>query len=1235
MDNQKKTRKSRLRWTRLPLIAAILIWSTLMAVLALSNNVSIEGTSSGNLLSDANGVLLTYSSQAQVAAAGEDKVNTSGASASVQKPADGQLTLAATSSTYTTKEEGCPSTTNYYYAGTTTITVTITNPSSATSAVWVDSVTASVGTVTVEPAFSEDDPLILAPGESFTTKFAAAPDSPQDNASNSASATITVAAHAVSNVNLTLKAPNLGYTVTTVDPTEETGSFSVATGGTSETNALMLGTVVTLPASSAVAVDGYHLYGWQLSTGDLLHYSKDANGAEQPLTFTINNNTTIAPVYISASKYPLNASGQYTYTNSKGATSLGPYSVNGTRYLFWRDAVAAAKSTGKPVVLAEDFTLPTTLADNGITFTDGANVSGTDGNLTYTVPAGVTFQVPYDDANTLHTTAPGLNTYVKPTVYRTLTMPAGTGFNVLANGAISLSAQQSKSGNNGSPSGPMSFVNMASGAKITVQNGGALYVWGYITGSGSVEILGGGTVYECFQVSDWRGGNATNAINDPKTNPGVEGHLMVFPFSQYHVQNVEVPMTIHAGATEYCYMSISVSGMGMTFDDGSAVPLIGPTAMFSLESGSYLVKDYDEANDRLNVEIHGDATMGSISISLSVSIMTIGLNSKDFVMPINPYMTVTICEESDLLLKQTLSFLPGTQFIIEKDATVTLDSGISMYVYDLDEWITNDDGTAGYSGISNKSMVALAYAPGRIKTRTEKDLVDAYILVNGTLDASNGYLYTSASGGNIHSTGNGVVKIPTTADSNDYQILQSGNTVSSYPSIAVTSAQLKNGAIWDESAPYTATSGAAGSYYYNADHQKWVKDGHTLGEEYTIESTCTTPGAVNADCSCGYTETVDELPLAAHTEEVVTPETGATCTAGGMTAGTACSVCGEPISTPEPDGTTALGHQWQDGECQREGCDEQFSIVTCNIAVRDGLDMFFYVDPSDIAGPNTFTAKVTKVFADGREPVIMEFPSAGEDVNKWEYHGGYGLYRFRFSDISAKEMTDDITVVIYNSDGTQASYEFVSSIQDYAMATLAAFPDDVKLRTALVDMLNYGDACQIQFGYGTDSMATSELTETQKAYGTQANVTCVNTNFTKGTSLYAASFSAKNTLVYTFYYDFDANNDGNPDISLDGSDTIATVTYTDHHGIKRTFTSSDWFARQYGSKILYGIDITGIPIASGRSVLTCTISGGTNSVTTDSIEGYTARTPSSSTNLYNTMNMLMRFVDSAKAYFTN
>ncbi|MEI3086059.1 MAG: hypothetical protein V8S87_08720 [Oscillospiraceae bacterium] len=74
---------------------------------------------------------------------------------------------------------------------------------------------------------------------------------------------------------------------------------------------------------------------------------------------------------------------------------------------------------------------------------------------------------------------------------------------------------------------------LESGSHIAVANGGALYAWGFVSGDGTVTVKSGGTVYEWYQITDFRGGSATLGMGNK-----------VFPFSQYYVQNIESAMTL-------------------------------------------------------------------------------------------------------------------------------------------------------------------------------------------------------------------------------------------------------------------------------------------------------------------------------------------------------------------------------------------------------------------------------------------------------------------------------------------------------------------------------------------------------------------------------------------------------------------------------------------------------------------------------------------------------------------
>lgn len=584
--------------------------------------------------------------------------------------------------------------------------------------------------------------------------------------------------------------------------------------------------------------------------------------------------------------------------------------------VFWADGTAkvfegldaalsyASSASNKTITLASDGTLPA-------------------GN--YTIPTGVTLLIPYNAANTLCTTKPtdyGGDSYVKPTAYRTLTMAAGA--NIAVDGAISVSGSQSpKYKYNGMPSGPVGFINMKSGSAITVNSGAYLYVWGYITGSGSVSINNGGTVYECFQIADYRGGDVTTSMNSNADTYGV------FPFNQYYLQNVEVPMTLYAGAIEKGYSSVTVTLAGTQPLD---VPFISSSgSMFNITSG-YIVKDYAEGTGRTNINVYGDLSVSEVTMSLKAAMIgTVNIETSKYVLPIPHHFTVNV-ESGNITMDQSVAFLPGSELTVREGAVCTLGSGKKIYIYDLDQWLYND-GANGYSGTTNLPYMQLKYVPG--KDGTTGRLKDAQIQIDGTIDASAGSIYVTEGGANIFSTGTGVVKVNPGTDTGTYQVITADTDVSSWPEISIRPALLKNGEAHVETDPYTSTDlvknggYGAGTYTYCSDTGLWCPPGHRYGEGVVTSPTCTTAGYTTYTCiACGHSYTDTEVAATGHTE-VVDAAVAPTCTATGLTEGKHCSVCKEVLVAQEV--VAATGHKDENGDNKCDACGISLEVISVTI----------------------------------------------------------------------------------------------------------------------------------------------------------------------------------------------------------------------------------------------------------------------------------------------------------------
>lgn len=455
-----------------------------------------------------------------------------------------------------------------------------------------------------------------------------------------------------------------------------------------------------------------------------------------------------------------------------------------------------------------------------ITLAESGKITGN-----YTIPSKVTLLIPFDEAKTCYTSTPIAITST-PTAkpFRTLTIAAGSSLTLASGAAISIGGQYyaASGGASGKMVGPYGYIKMESGSAIDVQSGASLYAWGFISGSGSVTVQSGGSVYEWYQILDFRGGSASSDMGNK-----------VFPFSQYAVQNVEVPLTLHAGASETVYTAV----YAIRKINPTSIPFIGDGGMFKLTSGS-LTKAYDGATDRIHYTIAGVAEVNSLNLKLG----SMSVSSSSYVLPFTNNMTVDLTSGSKLSINQTAALLPGVQANIAQGAEMIISSGKSIYIYDRDEWVAQNFVTGG-------KFKAVPYTPGTHYNRTEANLIDVKVDVNGTLTA-NGAIYTTAGGADIcSSAGTGVYNQqgkPGT-ETKTYQYTQIKSSVKAHE-IPITAAKLKN---FDGSYTETAKASAGQTIPYctcpTCDKGKWLKDfaeiinNGTQGDTYS-----TLEAAVNA-----------------------------------------------------------------------------------------------------------------------------------------------------------------------------------------------------------------------------------------------------------------------------------------------------------------------------------------------------------------------------------------------------
>ena len=350
----------------------------------------------------------------------------------------------------------------------------------------------------------------------------------------------------------------------------------------------------------------------------------------------------------------------------------------------------------------------------------------------YVIPSRVTLLIPFDEYKACYRDTPSATTSTEEAgPFQTLTMAEGSSITLGNGAAISVGGQYfaAGGGQEGKIVGTYGFIDMKSGSTITVGNGASLYAWGFISGSGVVTVESGGSVYEWYQIMDFRGGSASSEMGNK-----------VFPFSQYAVQNVEVPLTLHAGASETVYTAV----YAIRKINPTSIPFIGDKGMFKIVSGS-LTKAYDGVTDRIIYTIDGVAEVNSLNLKLA----GVSVSSSSYVLPFTNNMTVDLTPGSKLTVNQTAALLPGVEVTVEKNAELIVPSGTSLYIYAVDEW-------GGYCGVENVTYIPVPYAPGRTGERAP--LEDAKIDINGTMTAG-GNIYTTVSGADICSSGGSGVYI--------------------------------------------------------------------------------------------------------------------------------------------------------------------------------------------------------------------------------------------------------------------------------------------------------------------------------------------------------------------------------------------------------------------------------------------------------------------------------------------
>lgn len=510
-----------------------------------------------------------------------------------------------------------------------------------------------------------------------------------------------------------------GETVTT--------KFNIGTGGTVTLDGTDLIANVEseeeddhVYALSASATSGYEFYGWMSEISGLL-----STNAETTYKAAAGSTDTIWPLFIKAetSNYPKSA--VYYIQNASPRVYYG--------YL---DEAIGEISGGGTVVVCESGT-----------------VYGSSNQTTFSLASGQQLLIPYrsTDTGNFGSEAPEVwdnrdtdgvceAEAASVTTYITLTVPDGV--TITSKGSINVNGQQNICSHQyaSSATGAHGKLVLSGTNSKLVLEGGNLYCYGYITGTGTVEAKDSAVMYELFQLRDWRGGSqivnwyggygsviAGNGGNKYKS----------FPFSQYYVQNVEATLKAFPGVVSYVCFAVEVSGS----ETRSTAQFLGSDGLFNITDG-YLERTYNATKDRMQYSIYGTAAQNGITVTIPTTVNTITLNSQNYIFPINSNMTIAVAPGSTFTINGDIKLLPDAKIDVqaEGDEEGHLILNSDLYIYDLKDWTA---GNYTYNGDIFKVNYIATTGKGSSRSLTSSGNLN----IDGAL--------TVSSSGNIFTTSNG------------------------------------------------------------------------------------------------------------------------------------------------------------------------------------------------------------------------------------------------------------------------------------------------------------------------------------------------------------------------------------------------------------------------------------------------------------------------------------------------
>ena len=244
-------------------------------------------------------------------------------------------------------------------------------------------------------------------------------------------------------------------------------------------------------------------------------------------------------------------------------------------------------------------------------------------------------------------------------------------------------------------------------------------------------------------------------------------------------------------------------------------------------------------------------------------------------------------------------------------------------------------------------------------------------------------------------------------------------------------------------------------------------DEHVCEYEAVVTApTCTTAGYTTYTCSCGDSYVDDEVAALGHTMSE------ATCTAPAT-----CSVCGATEGA-------ALGHASYTYAYDKTAATHNFTCTKCGETVTKAAEAKFAFNTASPALAVDIVMNIATTIPAGFEKpyMVVEFNGTTTTLTDYTINETNGRYVFAFPGINPQIMGDTFVATLYAYvDGIQVSVNLEYSMLKYLDSQLKKLTEASTLRTALSDLIMYGDANQVYEGYKTDALLSTLLSDASKA----------------------------------------------------------------------------------------------------------------------------------------------------------